>query len=97
MTTARHKAVDQIRRRVLAEKKQEDMIAALTPEENAPVPQDTLRLIFTCCRTELRFTHAGLAPGVACYDACSGAWRFHVRDSLRRLITKGKGEPNPRE
>ena len=49
MTTARHKAIDQIRRRVLAEKKQEHMISALTPEENAPVPQDTLRLIFTCC------------------------------------------------
>jgi RNA polymerase sigma-70 factor (ECF subfamily) len=55
MATARHKAIDQIRRRVLAENKQEQMISSLTPEENAPVPQDTLRLIFTCC-------HPALAP-----------------------------------
>jgi RNA polymerase sigma-70 factor, ECF subfamily len=55
MATARHKAIDQIRRRVLAENKREHMISALTPEENAPVPQDTLRLIFTCC-------HPALAP-----------------------------------
>ena len=55
MTTARHKAIDQIRRRALAERKQEQMISAFTPEENAPVPLDTLRLIFTCC-------HPALAP-----------------------------------
>jgi RNA polymerase sigma-70 factor, ECF subfamily len=55
MATARHKAIDQIRRRVLAENKQEQMISSLTPEENAPVPLDTLRLIFTCC-------HPALAP-----------------------------------
>lgn len=55
MSTARHKAIDQIRRRALAENKREQMISALTPEENALVPQDTLRLIFTCC-------HPALAP-----------------------------------
>lgn len=55
MTTARNKAIDQIRRRVLAQNKREYMISALTPEENAPVPQDTLRLIFTCC-------HPAIAP-----------------------------------
>jgi len=55
MTTARHKAIDQIRRRVLAENKREQMISVLTPDENAPVPQDALRLIFTCC-------HPALAP-----------------------------------
>lgn len=55
MTTARHKAIDQIRRRVLAENKREHMISVLAPEENTPVPLDTLRLIFTCC-------HPALAP-----------------------------------
>jgi len=55
MTTARHKAIDQIRRRALAENKREQMISALTPDENNPVPVDTLRLIFTCC-------HPSLAP-----------------------------------
>lgn len=53
MTTARHKAIDQIRRRVLAESKREHMISLLTPDESAPVPMDTLRLIFTCCHPAL--------------------------------------------
>src|SRR5262245_37242594 len=45
-------------------------------------------------RTELRFTHVGLVPAFECYDGCSGAWGFYVNDSLQRLITTGKGEPN---
>ncbi|HRE79506.1 MAG TPA: sigma factor-like helix-turn-helix DNA-binding protein [Opitutaceae bacterium] len=53
MTTARHKAIDQIRRRVLAESKRDHMISFLTPDESAPVPMDTLRLIFTCCHPAL--------------------------------------------
>ncbi|MEO5930044.1 MAG: RNA polymerase sigma factor [Candidatus Kapaibacterium sp.] len=55
MTTARNKAIDQIRRRVLAEGKREDIAAAIMPEEDTPVPLDSLRLIFTCC-------HPALAP-----------------------------------
>jgi uncharacterized protein YndB with AHSA1/START domain len=46
-------------------------------------------------QTELRFTHVGLVPRIECYGDCSGAWSFHL-DSLRRLITTGKGEPNRR-
>ncbi|MCX6953500.1 MAG: hypothetical protein NTV51_15225, partial [Verrucomicrobia bacterium] len=53
--TARHKAIDQIRRRTMAEEKHRQMITLATPEETAPVPEDTLRLIFTCC-------HPALAP-----------------------------------
>lgn len=55
MSTARHKAIDQIRHRLLGEEKMPDFIALTTPEENAPAPVDTLRLIFTCC-------HPALAP-----------------------------------
>lgn len=44
-------------------------------------------------RTEIRFTHIGLAPGVECYDACSGAWSDYITNSLRKLITTGKGKP----
>lgn len=55
MTTARNKAIDQIRRRTLAENKYEGMITLATPEENGPVPSDSLRLIFTCC-------HPAIAP-----------------------------------
>lgn len=55
MATARNKAIDEIRRRALAENKLDEMIAFNSPEENAPAPVDSLRLIFTCC-------HPALAP-----------------------------------
>jgi RNA polymerase sigma-70 factor (ECF subfamily) len=58
ISTARHKAIDQLRSRALAQEKQEE-IAALAAtgqeEEEMPVPLDSLRLIFTCC-------HPALAP-----------------------------------
>jgi RNA polymerase sigma-70 factor (ECF subfamily) len=55
MSTARHKAIDQLRRRALAERKRHDIAALVAPEEHTPVPLDTLRLLFTCC-------HPALAP-----------------------------------
>ncbi len=48
-------------------------------------------------RTELRFTHAGLVPAFECYGDCAGAWGFYVGESLRSLITTGRGRPNPKE
>jgi hypothetical protein len=48
-------------------------------------------------QTELRFTHIGLLPGIQCYGDCSGAWGFYVNDSLRSLITTGKGQPEQKE
>ena len=45
-------------------------------------------------QTEVRFSHLGLVPAFECYDKCSGAWSFYVNNSLQRLITTGKGEPN---
>jgi hypothetical protein len=48
-------------------------------------------------KTELRFTHVGLVPAFQCYGDCSGAWGFYINDSLRRLITTGKGDPNTKE
>jgi hypothetical protein len=48
-------------------------------------------------KTELRFTHIGLVPTIACYGDCSGAWDFYVCDSLRSLITTGKGQPDRKE
>jgi len=44
-------------------------------------------------KTELRFTHVGLVPALECYEDCSGAWGSYVKDSLRSLITTGKGQP----
>ena len=48
-------------------------------------------------KTEVRFTHAGLVPAYECYDVCSNAWGQYITGSLRKLITTGKGEPNPVE
>ena len=48
-------------------------------------------------KTQLRFTHVGLVPAIECYGDCSGAWGFYINDSLRSLITKGKGQPNPKK
>jgi hypothetical protein len=48
-------------------------------------------------KTELRFTHIGLVPTIECYGKCAGAWGFYVNESLRSLITTGKGDPNEKE
>ena len=48
-------------------------------------------------KTELRFTHVGLAPAVECYGDCSSAWTFYIKDSLQKFIKTGKGRPNSSE
>ena len=44
--------------------------------------------------TEVRFTHVGLVPDYECFESCSSAWGFYINNSLRSLITTGKGDPN---
>jgi uncharacterized protein YndB with AHSA1/START domain len=48
-------------------------------------------------KTELRFTHIGLVPRIECYGKCAGAWGLYINESLRDLITTGKGDPNDEE
>jgi hypothetical protein len=48
-------------------------------------------------KTEVRFTHEGLVLDYQCFDKCSSAWGFYINDSLKSLITTGKGDPNKRE
>jgi hypothetical protein len=43
-------------------------------------------------RTQLRFTHVGLAPEVECYGSCSNAWGALIQKSLFSLIITGKGK-----
>jgi hypothetical protein len=48
-------------------------------------------------RTQLHFTHEGLVPGYECYNVCHDAWTDYIQNSLRNLITLGKGQPNPKD
>ncbi|HET9430809.1 MAG TPA: SRPBCC domain-containing protein [Chitinophagaceae bacterium] len=48
-------------------------------------------------KTQLQFTQLGLVPEYECYDICQNAWTNYIQNSLRSLITTGKGQPNPKE
>jgi hypothetical protein len=45
-------------------------------------------------KTKIQFTHQGLVPEYECYDICHKAWTTYIQNSLRNLITTGKGKPN---
>lgn len=45
-------------------------------------------------KTELKFTHFGLVPEYECFEICRDSWTNYIQNSLRKLITTGKGEPN---
>lgn len=45
-------------------------------------------------KTELKFLHIGLVPEYECYDICRDSWTNYIQNSLKKLITTGKGEPN---
>ncbi|MEJ7685312.1 MAG: SRPBCC domain-containing protein [Segetibacter sp.] len=48
-------------------------------------------------KTQLQFTQLGLVPEYECYDICRDAWTNYIQNSLRSLITTGKGQPNAKE
>lgn len=48
-------------------------------------------------KTRIRFTHEGLVPEYECYKVCNDAWSGYIKNSLYKLITTGKGEPNPKD
>ncbi|MGH7441529.1 MAG: SRPBCC family protein, partial [bacterium] len=62
---------------------------------------DGTRLIFEISiksgKTELRMTHVGLTSALECFDACVKGWTYYFTQSLKRLITTGKGRPEPRK
>jgi hypothetical protein len=59
------------------------------------------RLIFEISsegeKTKVQFTHDGLVPEYDCYKVCNDAWSGYIKKSLFKLITTGKGEPNPKD
>lgn len=48
-------------------------------------------------KTQLKVTHQGLTPEYECYEICENAWTTYIQESLRDLITTGKGKPNSSE
>ncbi|MDF3026081.1 MAG: hypothetical protein K0S23_388 [Fluviicola sp.] len=48
-------------------------------------------------KTKVTFTHKGLVPEYECYKVCNDAWSGYIKNSLYKLITTGKGEPNPKD
>jgi len=48
-------------------------------------------------KTQLRVTHDGLVPEYECYDICENAWTQYVQQSLKDLISTGKGQPNGKD
>ena len=47
--------------------------------------------------TAIKFIHEGLVPQYECYEICREAWTNYVQESLRDLITTGKGQPSSKE
>lgn len=45
-------------------------------------------------KKELRFTHFGLTSEYECFEICRDSWTNYIQNSLKKLITTGKGEPN---
>jgi hypothetical protein len=48
-------------------------------------------------KTKLIFAHFGLTPAYECFDICATAWTQYIQQSLFKLITTGKGQPNLKE
>jgi hypothetical protein len=46
-------------------------------------------------KTTVDFTHLGLVPDVECYNDCVKGWDYYIKGSLFKLLTEGKGTPEP--
>ncbi|ATL48722.1 hypothetical protein COR50_16990 [Chitinophaga caeni] len=44
-------------------------------------------------QTSVQLLQVGLRPGIACYELCSNAWTFFIKESLYDFLTKGTGKP----
>jgi hypothetical protein len=59
------------------------------------------RIIFDISKegdmTKLTFTQEGLTSFYECFEVCRDGWNNYINNSLYKLISTGKGEPNPKE
>ena len=93
ITTARNRAIDRLRRE--ASRDDRHAQAALLhardePDEEGPVRDDRLRLIFTCCHPALAPARAGRA------DAAAARRPDHGRDRARLPRSRADDGPAPR-
>ena len=44
-------------------------------------------------KTQIDFVHKGLTPDSECHESCKPGWTLHLKNSLLKLIDKGKGFP----
>jgi hypothetical protein len=44
--------------------------------------------------SRITITHRGLTPAVECYQDCKQGWDFYAGESLRKLLSEGKGMPD---
>src|SRR5437773_3362499 len=91
--TARHKAIDRLRRRARLAQKQDEIarhLELLAEEEEAPVPEDRLRLIFTCCHpslaTEAQVALALRTLGGLSTEEIAHAFLIPVATMAQRLV-----------
>ncbi|MBS1920390.1 MAG: SRPBCC domain-containing protein [Bacteroidetes bacterium] len=42
----------------------------------------------------INITHIGLSPEVECYENCIKGWDYFIGQSLKKLLTEGKGAPD---
>lgn len=47
--------------------------------------------------TTVTMTHAGLVPGIECYQNCEKGWDFYVKESLQKLLGENQGVPDGRK
>ena len=48
-------------------------------------------------QTTIHFTHHGLVPELACFDACKNGWGHYLQGSLPALLATGAGNPNKKK
>lgn len=93
LAAARNKAIDQMRHAQLASRKQDEIalhLEQLAPDDDAPQPLDSLRLIFTCCHPALaRPAQVALTLRTLCglsTEAIARAFMVPVPTLAQRLV-----------